>query len=159
MRWSWSWFHEASPASRVRPFCGSSFAAAGGGIGGAAFWPVSATTKRKEKSSRSDEAERFRLLLADELGKAHFATTEDAKTADAVLTGALSVRVYAEESRARVTVVMKTPDGLRLWEKDFQPHPNFQPHLKFGGADTVKLRAQDVAKTLRKEVDKAAKGT
>ncbi len=102
---------------------------------------------------QSDEAERFRLLLADELGKAHFATTEDAKTADAVLTGALSVRVYAEESRARVTVVMKTPDGLRLWEKDFQPH------LKFGGADTVKLRAQDVAKTLRKDVDKAAKGT
>jgi hypothetical protein len=99
---------------------------------------------------QSDEAERFRLLLEDELGKVGFSTIDDAKSADAVLTGALSVRVYAEESRARVTVILKTPDGVRLWGKDFEPH------VKFGGTkDSVKLRAQDVAKTLRKDVDKA----
>lgn len=102
---------------------------------------------------QSDEAERFRLLLADELGKAHFATTEDAKTADAVLTGALSIRIYADESLARVTVVMKTPGGLRLWGKDFEPHQRWGRRT-----DTVKMRAQDVAKNLRKDVDKAAKG-
>jgi hypothetical protein len=101
---------------------------------------------------QSDEAERFRLLLEDELGRVGFATTDDAKTADAVLTGALSVRVYADTSLARVTVVLKTPDGLRIWGRDFEPHH------KFGRVkDTVRLRAQDVAKTLRKDVDKAAK--
>jgi hypothetical protein len=98
----------------------------------------------------SDEAERFQLLLVDELGKAGFSTIDDAKDADAVLTGALSVRVYADESRARVTVVLKTTDGVRLWGKDFEPH------FKLGGSnDSVKLRAQDVAKALRKDIDKA----
>jgi hypothetical protein len=99
---------------------------------------------------QSDEAERFQLLLSDELGKVGFSTIDDAKDADAVLTGALSVRVYADESRARVTVVLKTTDGARLWGKDFEPR------FKLGGTDdSVKLRAQDVAKALRKEVDKA----
>jgi len=113
-----------------------------------------ASVKRIQVGSmgQSDEAERFRLLLADELVKVGFATTDDAKTADAVLTGALSVRVYAEKSRARVTVVLKTPGGLRMWGKDFQPH------LGFGTSDTVKRRAQDVAKTLRKDAEKAARG-
>jgi hypothetical protein len=99
---------------------------------------------------QSDEAERFKLLLVDELGKVGFSTVDDVKSADAVLTGALSVRVYADTSRARVTVVLKTNDGARLWGEDFEPH------FKFGGAkDSVKRRAQDVAKTLRKDVDKA----
>lgn len=99
---------------------------------------------------QSDEAERFRLLLVDELGKVGFSTVDDAKSADAVLTGALSVRVYADESRARVTVILKTTDGARLWGKDFEPH------IKIGGTrDSVKRRAEDVAKMLRKDVDKA----
>jgi hypothetical protein len=115
-----------------------------------------ASVKRIQVGSmgQSDEAERFRLLLADELGKVGFATTDDAKTADAVLTGALSVRVYAEESRARVTVVLKTPGGLRMWGKDFQPNLDFH----WRTSDTVKRCAQVVAKTLRKDVEKAARG-
>jgi hypothetical protein len=99
---------------------------------------------------QSDEAERFKLLLVDELGRVGFSTIDDAKSADAVLTGALSVRVYADESRARVTVILKTPDGERLWGKDFEPHFKLR-----GSNDSVKLRAQDVAKTLRKDIDKA----
>jgi hypothetical protein len=102
---------------------------------------------------QSDEADRFRLLLTDELGKVGFATVEDSNNADAVLTGALSVRVYADESLARATVIMKTPGGLRLWGKDFEPHQRWGRRT-----DTVKMRAQDVAKTLRKDVDKASKG-
>jgi hypothetical protein len=98
---------------------------------------------------QSDEAERFKMLLTDELGKAGFVTTDDAKSADADLTGALSVRVYSDESRARVTVVLKTTDGARLWGGDFEPH------FKLGGKDSVKLRAEDVAKALRKDVAKA----
>lgn len=102
---------------------------------------------------QSDEAGRFQLLLVDELGKAGFTTTDDAKTADAVLTGVLAVRVYSEESLARVTVVLKNPDGLRLWGKDFQPHTQFS----LLGGDTVRFRARDVAKALRKDVEKAGK--
>jgi len=101
---------------------------------------------------QSDEAERFRILLDTELTKAGFTTVDAPEKADGILTGALAVRVYADESIARVTVVLKTPDGRHLWDKDFQPHA----HL--GRIDTVKLRAQDVAKALRKEIGKAVKG-
>jgi hypothetical protein len=101
---------------------------------------------------QNDEAERFRILLDTELTKAGFTTVDAPEKADGVLTGALAVRVYADESVARVTVVLKTPDGKHLWDKDFEPHG----HL--GRIDTVKLRAQDVAKALRKEVGKGAKG-
>ena len=100
---------------------------------------------------QNDEAERFRLLLDAELGKAGFATTNDEKAADAVLTGALSVRVYPDGAVARVTVVLKTPEGSQVWSQDFQPR------FKIGGtSDSVKLRAQDVAKALKKEAEKAA---
>jgi hypothetical protein len=100
---------------------------------------------------QSDESERFRILLEGELTKAGFTSVDAAEKADGVLTGALAVRVYADESIARVTVVLKTPDGRHLWDKDFQPYAHF------GGIDSVKLRAQDVAKTLRKTVASAAK--
>ena len=39
---------------------------------------------------QSDEAERFQLLLSDELGKVGFSTIDNAKDADAVLTSAMS---------------------------------------------------------------------
>jgi hypothetical protein len=99
---------------------------------------------------QSDESERFRILLEGELNKVGFTSVDAAEKADGILTGAMSVRVYANKSTARATVVLKTPDGVHLWEKDFQPHP----HLR--GRDTVKLRAQDVAGTLRKDVLSAA---
>ena len=101
---------------------------------------------------QNDEAERFRILLDTELTKAGFTPVDAPEKADGVLTGALAVRVYADESIARVTVVLKTPDGKHLWDGDFQPHGHW------GRIDTVKLRAQDVAKALRKEIGKAAKG-
>lgn len=99
---------------------------------------------------QSDEAERFRILLESELTNVGF-TSVAAGKADAILSGAMSVRVYADRSVARATLVLKTPDGTQLWSKDFQPH------LHFGGKDSVKLRAQDVAKSLRKDVTSAQK--
>ena len=100
---------------------------------------------------QGDEAERFRLLLEDKLGKAGFATTtEQSEPADAVLTGVLSLRVYSDTSIARATVILKTLDGTRLWGKDFEPHFKFGQH-----DDTVIVRAEDVAKALEKEVKKA----
>jgi hypothetical protein len=100
---------------------------------------------------QSDEAERFRLLLDDELNKAGFITTEKDKDADAILTGALSVRTNADaRARVRVTVVLKTADARRLGGKDFEPRYNLAL-----GRDPVKIRAEDVAKTLRKDVNNA----
>jgi hypothetical protein len=105
---------------------------------------------------QSDEANRFRLLLEEELQKAGFDTVGDARAADAELSGVMTVLVYDDTSLARATVALKTADGQTLWEHDFEPHA----HL--GGNDTVKLRAQDVAKALRNIVlknDKEARKT
>jgi hypothetical protein len=41
----------------------------------------------------SDEAKRFRLLLEDELSKRGFSITDKEESADAILTGILSLRV------------------------------------------------------------------
>jgi len=60
--------------------------------------------------------------------------------------------VYADASLAHATAVLKAPDGKHLWDRDFQPHGHF------GRIDTVRLRAQDVAKAMRKDVASAAKG-
>ena len=68
---------------------------------------------------QSDESERFRILLEGELTKAGFTSVDAAEKAGGVLTGALAIRVYADESIARATVVLKTPDGRHLWGKDF----------------------------------------
>jgi len=94
---------------------------------------------------QSDEAERFRILLGNELSKVGFTVVDSDSKADAILSGILTVRVYAEESRARATVSLSNSDGVRLWSKDFEPR------VHFGGRDTVKLRAEDVAKDLRKD--------
>jgi len=117
--------------------------------------PALSTAKRIHVGSmgQSDEAERFRLLLADELARSGFDIVDDANSADAVLTGSLAVRVQAEKLSARVTVVLKSPDGVRLWGDDFGPTLGIR-----GGRDPVKHRAQDVAKALRKVVDEAARG-
>lgn len=101
---------------------------------------------------QSDEAERFRLLLDEQLNKEGFETTDQPDKAEAVLTGVLAVRVYDEESRARVTVVLKNKEGVRLWGGDFQPRFSLKP-VK----DTVKFRAENVAKDLRKACEKARK--
>ena len=99
---------------------------------------------------QSDEAERFKLLLEDALTKQKFTIVEKEQDADAVLSGVLSIRVYDKESIARVTVRLKNQTGALLWSGDFQPKMSF-----FGSSDTVKLRAENVAKGLRKSIKKA----
>jgi hypothetical protein len=101
---------------------------------------------------QSDEAERFRMLLDEELRKVGFHLAEKPENADAILTGVLTVRVYADTSLARATVVLKTISGEKLWGGDFQP----KAHLR-GPNDTVKFRAQNIAKQLRKDWEKAGK--
>ena len=100
---------------------------------------------------QSDEAQRFRLLLADALSDKGFTVVEKQDQADAVLSGVLAVRVHEDTTRARVTVMLKSRAGQRLWGGDFEPR------VKLFVKDTVKLRAEDVASRLRKDWNKSAK--
>jgi hypothetical protein len=100
---------------------------------------------------QSDDAERFRLLLSEELKKARFAIADNADSADGVLTGTVTVQVQAHDTLVFATVVLNAPSGARLWYGDFHPH------IRLGRTDFLKLRASEVASALRREVDKASK--
>ena len=100
----------------------------------------------------ADEADRFRLLLEEQLTKRGFTIVERAESADAVLTGALSVRVFDDKSEARAFVRLTTPDGERIWAKDFGSRLLTNP---FKRAEPVKRRAEEVASRLREDWRKA----
>lgn len=91
----------------------------------------------------TNEAERFRLLLEEELTKKGFTIVDSSEKADAILTGVLSVRVLDKKTQARVYVKLSAPNGERLWGKDFGSRVTV-----FDRTEPVKLRAKDVAKGL-----------
>lgn len=113
------------------------------------------TVKRVHVGSmgQSDEAARFRLILEAQLLKVGFEPQGTPESADATLTGVLIVRVFADGSTARATVVLKDKDGVRLWGGDFQPKMSLAS-LKRGyiwqKQDAVDYRAEDIARGLRK---------
>ena len=96
----------------------------------------------------TDESERFRLLLEEALSAKGFIVVDSPEKADAGLTGSLSVRVHDKKTRARVYVKLNTPEGVRLWGKDFGSRFT----SPFNRTEPVKLRAQDVANALRAEL-------
>jgi hypothetical protein len=102
---------------------------------------------------QDDEADRFRLLLAEQLTKKGFDVVDASEKADAILTGALSVRVHRSSSTARVYVTLNTPEGKRLWGRDF----GSKISNLFSLNEPVKLRAQDVANGLKQDWERAAK--
>ena len=101
----------------------------------------------------ADEADRFRLLLEDQVARKGFAVVDTAEKADAILTGALSVRVHRNSSTARVYVTLHTPKGQTIWRRDF----GSKMSNIFTLTEPVKLRAQDVANGLKQDWDKSAK--
>lgn len=100
---------------------------------------------------KTDEADRFRLLLEEQLSKKGFTVVHRAEDSDAILTGALAVRVLDEKSEARVYVTLDTPGGERLWARDFG-HRAFTNPLK--RKEPTKRRAEEVADGLRKDLKK-----
>jgi hypothetical protein len=100
-----------------------------------------------------DEAGRFRLLVAEQVAKKGFAVVDAPEKADAILTGALAVRVHRNSSTARVYVTLQTLKGQRLWGRDF----GSKMTNIFSLTEPVKLRAQDVANGLKQDWDKSAK--
>jgi hypothetical protein len=101
----------------------------------------------------ADEADRFRLLLEEQVARKGFAVVDSPEKADAILTGALSVRIHRNSSTARVYVTLHTPKGQRLWGRDF----GSKITNLFNLTEPVKLRAQDVASGLKQDWDKSAK--
>jgi hypothetical protein len=101
----------------------------------------------------ADEADRFRLLLEEHVARKGFAVVNSPEKADAILTGALSVRVHRNSSTARAYVTLHTPKGQRLWGRDF----GSKISNLFSLSEPVKLRAQDVANGLKQDWDKSAR--
>ena len=101
----------------------------------------------------ADEADRFRLLLEEQVARKGFAVVDSPEKADAILTGALSVRVHRNSSTARVYATLHTAKGQRLWGRDF----GSKLTNLFTLTEPVKLRAQDVANGLKQDWDKSAK--
>ena len=103
----------------------------------------------------ADEADRFRLLLEEQLLKRGFDVVLRPEEADAVLTGALSVRVYAGKSEARVSVRLASRDGQVLWARDFG-HKRFRVN-PLSLQEPTKRRAEEVAEALRRDLGKPTK--
>ena len=102
------------------------------------------------------EAERFRLLVEEALEKEGFTVVGSAGEADAVLTGALSVRDYEEKSEARAFVRLFTPEGTRLWGRDFGHRRAVNP---FSRKEPTKRRAEEIAEALHRDWSRAARAT
>ena len=97
----------------------------------------------------ADEADRFRLLLEEQLLKRNFAVVLKPEEADAVLTGVLSVRTYDDKSEARATVRLVSPGGEVLWAKDFG-HKRFTVN-PFSLQEPTRRRAEEIAEALRRD--------
>lgn len=100
----------------------------------------------------ADEADRFRLLLEEQLTRRGFTIVNGPEMADAILSGALSVRVFDNKSEARAFVRLSTPAGERIWARDFGSRLFTNP---FRRAEPVKRRAEDVANRLHEDWKKA----
>ena len=96
-----------------------------------------------------DEADRFRLLLEEQLTKKGFAVVRTEAEADAVLTGVLSVRVYDKKTEARVFVRLTSRDGTQLWARDFG-HKRLRVN-PFSLQEPTRRRAEEVAEAMRRE--------
>ena len=103
----------------------------------------------------ADEADRFRFLLAEQLLKRGFDVVLRPEDADAVLTGALSVRVYDDKSEARGSVRLAPRDGQGLWARDFG-HKRFRIN-PLSLQEPTKRRAEEVAEALRRDFRRPTK--
>jgi hypothetical protein len=104
-----------------------------------------------------DEADRFRLLLEEQLLKRGFSVVLRPEDADATVTGVLTVRTYDDKSEARATVRLVSPSGEVLWAKDFG-HKRFSVN-PFSLQEPTRRRAEEVAEALRRELRRPTRPT
>ena len=112
----------------------------------------------------SDEAARFRLLLEDELSERGFTVVGGAAEADAVLSGALSVSHAGRHggvTDVAVTVRLHSAGGERLWSINLPKSATIASVFKIRGIrsrEPVEYRAEELARELREDWKKSAKG-
>ncbi len=102
-----------------------------------------------------EEAERFRLMLEEQLQKRDFEVVIDPDRADAVLTGVLTMTHYEYNSDARVTVRVTSPSGDVLLTKDFGQGRFIANPLNL--KEPLRRRAEEAAEALKREFRKPAK--
>lgn len=107
-------------------------------------------------SSQSPDADRFKMLLRIELGKNGFKVLDSKEESDAILEAAITVRQsYSADqyggstsTRGYATCILKDRQNNILWAKDFSP----KFFRGFKRLDSVAIRAEDIAKSLKKEL-------
>jgi hypothetical protein len=105
-----------------------------------------------DEMGKSDDAERFRLLVGEKLSEKGFTIVEKPDDADAILKGALATQLSQGTTKARASVYLKSVSGQSLWNEDYGVRFVFGPHR-----DSIKLRAEDVANGLHDAWKKSAK--
>ena len=103
------------------------------------------------------EAERFRLMLEEQLLKRGFDVASKAEEADASLTGVLDVRYYDYEYNysASATVRLISSGEELLWAKDFAERGYVMN--PFNRKEPMRRRAEEIAEALKREIKKPAK--
>ena len=104
----------------------------------------------------SDTAERFRLLLKQQLSEAGFTLVGKPEKADALIVGILSLPInvlYSSEADVSLVLEATTLDGEQLW---FANYANFRFSYS---RDPLKSGAQRVADKLRTDFGKPEKSS
>lgn len=105
-----------------------------------------------DEMGKSDDSDRFRLLVREKLADKGFTMVDTPDEADGILKGALATQLSQGTTRARASVYLKSQSGAALWNDDFGVRLAFGPHR-----DSIKLRAEDVADGLHGAWKKSAK--
>lgn len=114
-----------------------------------------------ESMGTSPEADRFRLLLEDQLGERGFTVVDTSEKADAVLSGVVSVArsgFYGGPADISVTARLISSAGDRLWSGNIGGQIyilNPVNSLKF--KEPIEYRAKELAKKLRSDWEKSGR--
>ncbi len=100
----------------------------------------------------NDDAEQFRVMLQYELGRVGFKVVDFAPQADSVLTGLITDRVVGGKATSRVTVFLNGRNGKRIWTGESSGTPGEARSVE----DIFRLRAQDIARSLKRYAAKPA---
>jgi hypothetical protein len=105
-----------------------------------------------DEMGKSDDSDRFRILVREKLAGKGFSMVDTPEDADAILKGTLATQLSQGTTKARASVYLKSQGGATLWSDDFGVRFVFGPHR-----DSIKLRAEDVADGLHGAWKKSAK--
>jgi hypothetical protein len=105
-----------------------------------------------DEMGKSDDSDRFRLLVREKLADKGFTMVDTPDEADGILKGSLATQLSQGTTKARASVLLKSQSGTTLWSDDFGVRFAFGPHR-----DSIKLRAEDVADGLHGAWKKSAK--